>query len=126
MNRLAEISWDMDNQTQKELQKITMATPKALGANLMMEQVNTQIEDMAREAVKSGKLTARQKRDLERMIDDGAFRRTEKVENPRVIKELERYQLAMIEKKKRQGKLGDPMEDKFFAERMKKLRRMRQ
>ncbi len=113
----------MDRQTQRELMKVGAAIPKRLSDNLITEEVDTSEEELARFAIKQGDISKEKKEELARLIEQGAFRRSEKIVNEKVAAEIDRFNSARVEKLRRAGKLPDPMKDRWYQERLAKMRK---
>ena len=110
---------------QEELRRITLRIPKKFGENLVVKKVDTEQEDMAREALRNDKVSPKQKEAIRQLIEKGAFRREEEVENEKAIKEVDEYFDRKVKQARRDGKLPDPMSDPYFRKRTQEAKNRR-
>ena len=110
----------MDKSTKRILDKITAGIPKHL-QNVMHDVTDYAEEEIMRQAVKDKWLSSKKRLGIERLIESGAFRRKETIEDQAKIKELDLYFETMIRKYRKQGLLPDPENDPWFRARMAKM-----
>lgn len=117
----------MDHKTERELRKISAGVPLHLQENLEREEVDTTQEDILRQYLRDNRHRMQSSKvyELERLIQSGALRTSEKVVDEKTAREIERYNSMMVEKARAQGKLDDPEKDAWFRHRMAKIKKMR-
>jgi hypothetical protein len=106
-----------DKRTRATLNSITRNIPQHLIGNITKEIVDDTEEHMALQLLKSPDISQYKKRKIRKLLEQGAFRQVEVVENEAVVKELDEYHTKEISKARRSGKLLDPNKDKFIRER---------
>lgn len=109
----------MDSQTAKVFRIIEAQTPEHL-RHVTKDIDNELEEERIRQMIIDGRVTGKQKYELQRMLSEGAFKRKETVENQEVINELHRYQSAMIRKYRANGMLPEPKPDAWMQKRLAK------
>lgn len=116
----------MNGKTERELRKISAGVPLHLQDNLMREEVDTTQEDIMRQYIRDNRhqMSSSKIYKLERLIESGALRTSERVVDERTAKEIERYNQMMVEKARASGKLDDPEKDAWFRHRMAKIKKM--
>jgi hypothetical protein len=110
----------MDKNTKKILDRITANIPAHLH-DVVHDVTDYAEEEIMKQAVKDKMLSSKKAREIERLIDIGAFRKKESVEDQEKIKELDEYFTTMIKKYRKQGLLKDPEDDPWFRARMAKM-----
>lgn len=111
----------MDSRTRDVLRRISRGIPAHLARNVVRREVDHSQEDRAREVLASRDVPYKEKERVRRLLDQGAFRREETVENEAVIKEIDRYNEAKVAQARAHGDLADPMSDPFYRDRMKRI-----
>lgn len=110
---------------QHELSRITAHTPPKLARSLMKTVVDTSMEETVRAIIHDKKTPRKEANELQRLLDRGDFRREDTQVDENVAAEIERYNDMMVDKSRENGRLPDPLEDKFFNERMKRIKNMK-
>lgn len=110
----------MKESTKRILDKITAGIPPHL-RDVMHDVEDYSEERVMKQAVQDKWLSSKKKLQLEKLIDTGAFRRKESVEDEAKIRELDLYFETMIKKYRRAGLLPDPNDDPWFRARMAKM-----
>ena len=114
----------MDRATHTILNRITRKIPPRLAARLSKAEYDTTEEEKALVALNSKHISPAKKRKLEKLLEKGAFRRKTDVIDEKALEEIDRFHTREIARARAAGKLKDPMEDKFYAQRMKRQRRI--
>ena len=115
----------MDEQTKRELSKITAGIPKEISDNIVKTVVDTSEEDVARQVMSDPKCPLKQKENLKRLIETGQLRQTTTEINEDAARKSEEYHNAMVARAIRNGdiKPADPRRDPFLAKRMDRMRK---
>lgn len=112
----------MDKQTHGILKRITSKIPSRLH-KITHEVVDTSEEDRVKAMLGDRRLPNSAKNKLRGLLEKGAFRRSETVEDERTIQELDKYHSREIQKAIRTGRLKDPMTDPYYRKRMQRKAR---
>lgn len=114
----------MDEQTRKELRKISLGVPEKLQKNLERTEIDTSQEDILKQYVKDNRhsMPVAKARELERVIASGALRTKEKVVDEKVAKEIDEYNRVKVQRAREQGKLADPEKDAWYKRRMEQIK----
>lgn len=115
----------MNENVRKELARISANTPPELADKLIREVVDTSLEENVRAMIADRHTPYKTAENLKDLLEKGAFRRSDTVVDPKVAKEMERYNEMMVEKARKNGTLPDPMEDKFWRERVYRIKKMK-
>lgn len=107
----------MDRKTQSVLDKITGDIPEHLAGSVVKRTVDASEELQVREILKSPNLSPKKRRDLQKLLDSGAFRREEVSEDEEVIRQLDEYHTGAVRRARQSGALQDPKKDRFIKER---------
>lgn len=113
----------MDNNTRKELLKVGASIPKSLSSKLIKEEVDTSEEELARFAIRKGDLSHAKKEELAKLIDKGAFRRSEKIIDEKVAAEIDKINEEKVRQLRASGRIKDPKNDAWYQERLYKMRK---
>lgn len=114
----------MDRKTQHILGKISSSIPRHLARNTTKVLVDTTEEEKARIALKSPDISKAKKNRLARLLERGAFRRSQEVVNDEVVEQIDQYNTRAVARARRSGKLKDPMTDPFYRKRMLRAKRI--
>lgn len=115
----------MDKNTERELSKVSQSIPQELVDKLIVDEVDADEEEFARFALRKGNLSQSERNNISKLIEKGAFRRSEKVVNEKVAAEIDRINAAKVADLIRRGKIPDPKKDKFIQERLARQRSRR-
>jgi hypothetical protein len=113
----------MDKQTDHILRRITRGVPRHLADHVTKEVVDTDSEERVQRIIADSSISMDARRKMQRLLDNGAFRKTHMETDEKVIKEIDHYHTKEIASAKKTGRLADPMTDKFYADRMRRLER---
>lgn len=111
----------MDLKTKATLGRITRHIPNRL-LDLTRLEIDTSEEDLAKAALKLPGLSVKKKREIAKLLEQGAFRREEIIIDEKKVAELDRYHTREVKKAQRAGLLTDPKMDPFWKKRMEKIK----
>lgn len=115
----------MDKETQAILGRISSNIPRRLAQSISKLEIDTTEEQKALLALKDHNISPEKKKKLAKLLERGSFRRSKEVVDYKKIKELDDYHTRQIARARASGRLKDPMTDKFFASRMKRVENIR-
>lgn len=108
---------NMNAETQRKLQGVSAKIPKRLVNNLTKTVVDDSEEELARAALNSKDISPRKKAVIRKKLDQGAFRRTEVVENEATIRAIDEHNTRGVAALRASGELPDPNDDPYVRER---------
>lgn len=114
----------MDDRTRRKLNEITARVPKDLARKLMRTEVDTSQEERAYDVLKSRNVSDDAKREVKRMLDKGAFRRSEVVVDEKVSKQIEDYHEKAVRQAIRNGEVSDPSHDRWAMDPRHRTKRV--
>lgn len=111
------------SKTDDVLRRISANIPKELlRGDLTKKIVDLEPEQKAREILKHPKVPQKVKRDIQRMLDHGAFKHEETVTDEETIAKIDKYNEDAVRKAIQSGELPDPNDDPYIKERNWKMR----
>lgn len=112
----------MNKKTSKVLERISRNVPRHLSENITKTVVDTSEEDIARDALRSPGISPYKKKKIQKLLDQGAFRRSEEVENEEVIEQIDKYNDKAVKKAIKDGLIPPPEQDSWMAKRNQKIK----
>lgn len=112
----------MDAKDKAVLARISRGAPRH---DVTKEIVDLSDENYARDQLQRKDIPPARRKKLQDLVDKGAFRRSETVENTAAIKELDEYHTREVAGAIARGELSDPANDPFIKERNQRMKTKR-